>query len=90
MINTASSFHDKALGQIIAPVADLYISFAKNYVDEADFFVLDESELGVGLLAPNDGAGVLQMWDKYDYSSSVLLPKLAPSRPKLSPLASLE
>lgn len=67
MINTASSFHDKALGQIIAPVADLYISFAKNYVDEADFFVLDESELGVGLLAPNDGAGVLQMWDKYDY-----------------------
>lgn len=67
MINTASIFHDRAKGQVIAPIADLYISYAKNYVDEADFLVLDESQLGIGLLAPNGGEGVLQMWDKYDY-----------------------
>lgn len=69
MINTTQTFHDTAKGQIIPLVADIYISFSKEYVNQADFFVLDQSQLGIGLLGPNGGQGVLQEWDKYAYTS---------------------
>lgn len=67
MIQTAEIFHDRAKGQIISLVANIYISFSREYVEQADFFVLDQSQLGIGLLAPNGGGTVVQEWDKYAY-----------------------
>lgn len=69
MINTTDSFHNKAKGQVIAPIADIFISFTKYYEGYMDFLILDQSQLGLGLLAPRDGEGTIQEWDRYEYTN---------------------
>lgn len=67
MIIVPQEFHDKANGQIIHPIAGLYISFDKQLAGGVDFFTLDESILdGVDIL-DSDNHEAIQLWDRYDY-----------------------
>lgn len=66
MINAPQSFHDKAQGQIIKPIAKLYISFSKE-ITEGTYFTLNQSILnGDDLLGASED-NPLQLWDLYVY-----------------------
>lgn len=67
MIPAPSSFHEKAQGSLIKPVAMLYVSFNKQQDTGANLFVLDTSELdGIDRLG-SDSTNPLQIWDTYSY-----------------------
>lgn len=69
MIEVTNRFHALAQGQVINPVANLYISFNKQIDDDTTFFTLNQSQLnGPDLLKPM-GDNVLQLWDLYDYAN---------------------
>lgn len=67
MIEVTSRFHALAQGQVIHPIAELYISYNKQINTDTTFFTLDQSVLnGPDLLKPV-GDNILQLWDLYDY-----------------------
>ena len=66
MINAPESFHEKAIGQIIKPLAKLYISFGKQ-VSEGTYFVLDQSVLNGDDVLQGSEENPLQNWDMYNY-----------------------
>ena len=66
MINAPQSFHEKAIGQIIEPIAKLYVSFSKE-AREGAYFTLNQSQLnGDDLLGATED-NPLQLWDMYAY-----------------------
>lgn len=66
MINAPQSFHDKARGQIIEPIAKLYISFSKE-PREGTYFTLNQSQLNGDDLIGSSEDNPLQLWDLYAY-----------------------
>ena len=67
MITVSDNFHQLARGQVIQPIVAPYISFAKDYDPDIQFFTLDQSILdGTDILATTD-TNPLQIWDLYNY-----------------------
>ena len=69
MISVSDGFHESARGQVIQPIVAPYISFAKDYDPDIQFFTLDVSVLdGTDILATTD-TNPLQIWDLYNYTN---------------------
>lgn len=68
MITASDSFHIKAQGQVIHPIAKLYVSFTKVLNENTAYFTLDQSMLGgTDILKGSDDLPI-QLWDKYAYT----------------------
>lgn len=69
MIPVPDKFHELAAGQVINPIAGLYISFDKAISEDVDFFTLNQSVLdGNDLIGSSDPFNVIQVWDLYAYT----------------------
>lgn len=66
MISVKNIFHQRAKGQVIAPMANVQISFGKTQ-ESTDWFTLDQSKLNKHDILGTDDDSVIQLWDTYDY-----------------------
>lgn len=66
MINVSDSFHEAAVGQVIAPEGLVHISFDREQ-RESIFFTLDQSQLDGPDILKNNEDNPIQIWDTYDY-----------------------
>lgn len=67
MISVSDGFHQSARGQVIQPIVAPYISFAKDYDPDIQFFTLDQSVLDGSDILANEDSNPLQIWDLYNY-----------------------
>lgn len=68
MITASDTFHNKAQGQVIHPIAKLYMSITKILNELVSYFTLDQSTLdGTDILKSSDDLPI-QLWDKYSYT----------------------
>lgn len=67
MITVPQTFHDKADGQIIAPIAGLYVSFDKALKSGTGWFTLDSSVLDGNDMLTDTNQTPMVLWNLYKY-----------------------
>lgn len=67
MITVPIDFHTLSQGQVINPVAKLYISFLKDKRNDVEYFTLDQSQLDGNDLLGSSEDNPIQLWDTYNY-----------------------
>lgn len=67
MITVPLDFHTLANGQLINPIAKLYVSFQKDLSPSVKYFTLNDSQLNGDDLLGSSEDNPIQLWDTYNY-----------------------